>query len=197
MIKKTSLFIAVTLLFSCKDFTTRKLSDSEKYELEYRIKNEVDSINFYWNIMANSMEDELKNIKHLIDLIAIVEGCDSVNQKKALLEYHNFRSIKYSMNMIRTSDSIDFFDNGMTKIMEIIFEAARNSPNLKMYPLYAQLVDEIKKADDDILHQRIKYDETVFGVKKIILENKKFLPQLGEYYRNLPEFPVFTIQTEK
>ncbi|OFY62275.1 MAG: hypothetical protein A3H98_05640 [Bacteroidetes bacterium RIFCSPLOWO2_02_FULL_36_8] len=193
MRSKSYLFFIIFLFFSCKDFTTKKLSDSEKQELEFRIKNEMDSINFYWNVMAKSMDEELKNIKHLIDLIAVVEGCDSVNQKKALLLFQDFSKIKYTMKMISASDSIDYFDNKMTEIIEKTFEAARNSPNLKMYPLYEQLVNEIKKADDEILHLRIRYDENVFGFRKLKEENKKLLSQLGENYKNLPEFPVFTI----
>src|SRR3990167_1230068 len=113
MRSKSYLFFIIFLFFSCKDFTTKKLSDSEKQELEFRIKNEMDSINFYWNVMAKSMDEELKNIKHLIDLIAVVEGCDSVNQKKALLLFQDFSKIKYTMKMISASDSIDYFDNKM------------------------------------------------------------------------------------
>ncbi len=173
----TVIIFAVLILSQCK--TGDKSVDADELEslkLSYQAIN--DSIAVSWKLMIEDDDEKLFHLKRLVDEITYTNEYDQVKVDELYQRIEKVKSMRYDQESMQDSGLIDEYDLGIASLINEVSSYSSTHPKFENYPLMAELINDIREADNRVLFHRITYDNFAKEYNTLIETNKDILSQI-------------------
>jgi len=178
---KISIIVILISFFSCEKKNERKVNVDS---LSSRLVVLQDSIDKSWKEMIKADEDKINDIKIWISKIDKIKkqtpkSLDTLNDLATKLSQVKYSQADISVKAVDKNDSIS------TEIMNRIIKIKESIPDLKKHIEEDAMFEKIKKTDNDVVTDRIKYQGFVLEYNSIVKKFGKDLKEKNEKLKDL------------
>jgi len=178
---KISIIVILISFFSCEKKNERKVNVDS---LSSRLVVLQDSIDKSWKEMIKADEDKINDIKIWISKIDKIKkqtpkSLDTLNDLATKLSQVKYSQADISVKAVDKNDSIS------TEIMNRIIKIKESIPDLKKHIEEDAMFEKIKKTDNDVVTDRIKYQGFVLEYNSIVKQFGKDLKEKNEKLKDL------------
>jgi len=178
---KISIIVILISFFSCEKKNERKVNVDS---LSSRLVVLQDSIDKSWKEMIKADEDKINDIKIWISKIDKIKkqtpkSLDTLNELATKLSQVKYSQADISVKAVDKNDSIS------TEIMNRIIKIKESIPDLKKHIEEDAMFEKIKKTDNDVVTDRIKYQGFVLEYNSIVKQFGKDLKEKNEKLKDL------------
>ena len=187
------------MAISCKE--TKKAEEKEKTltkevpqdQLEVKVTQLEDSAQTAWNNMIQADDQKIAYTKRLLDEISYTPKYDVVKHAKLVEKTNNLKNKRFNENNF-SSESIDKYDQATDSLLKEVKQLVITTPDIENYPLCNELINDITKLDNDVVMQRVKYDNWAMQYNNLITQHKEELKALGKNENELQEKSTFQLE---
>jgi len=178
---KISIIVILISFFSCEKKNERKVNVDS---LSSRLVVLQDSIDKSWKEMIKADEEKINDIKIWISKIDKIKkqtpkSLDTLNELATKLSQVKYSQADISVKAVDKNDSIS------TEIMNRIIKIKESIPDLKKHIEEDAMFEKIKKTDNDVVTDRIKYQGFVLEYNSIVKKFGKDLKEKNEKFKDL------------
>ncbi len=178
---KISIIVILLSFFSCEKKNERKVNVDS---LSSKLVILQDSIDKSWKEMIKADEDKINDIKIWISKIDKIKklppkSLDTLNELVTKLSQVKYSQADISVKAVDKNDSIS------TEIMNRIIKIKEAIPDLKKHTDEENMFEKIKKTDNDVVTDRIKYQGFVLEYNSIVKQFGKDLKEKNEKFKDL------------
>ncbi len=204
LLSSVTLALAITLaVSSCKntdnsssssaDSTTQAPKVPKKGDFKSEVTMLMDSTNYYWNGIQEMTQQKYKDIDRLLKEISYTEKYNVLELNRCTSRLKEVSAKTFDPHTM-ASDDITIQDNAEDSLIARVFTLASKTPGIEEHTIVNTLVDDINKANNDLLiAYRVRYDYYAMQLNTIIEKDKKKLDKLGAPYNGLTKYQVFTL----
>ena len=177
-IRLTAVIIFTVLILS-QCTTGDKSVDADELEslkLSYQAIN--DSIAVSWKLMIDDDDEKLFHLKRLVEEITYTNEYDQVKVDGLFQRIEKVKPMRYDPESMQDSGLIDEYDLIIASLINEVSSYASTHPRFENYPLMAELINDIREADNRVLFHRITYDDFAKEYNILIETNKDILNQI-------------------
>ena len=194
---KNIIVIFIGLFFLAASCEKRGGEENTTLSKPEKVKKEIDlitdSLNRSWNNMSQSDDQKLADVKRLLDEVSYTNNYN-LQQHNALVDYHkHVVALKYDPKTMEDSKKIDQYDIATDSLLRATFTLVNSTPDIESHPIAKTLVEDIMKADNDLVLYRARYDKWVKQYNEYVDKHDKRLKKLGAPYNTYDKRPMFSL----
>ena len=188
------LFCLVLFSVSCEKKNNTDQSLTKKERVKQEIDLILDSLNSSWNTMNASDDGKIKDIKRLLDEVSYTGKYNAPLHESLLTSHRQLLSKRYDAITMESSPKIDSYDQATDSLLRDTYKLVNTTPEIENHPIAKTLIDDIQKADNDLVLYRARYDRWVKEYNNYIEKHEDKLEKLGSPYNALSKKPMFSLQ---
>lgn len=160
------------------------------------VKAEIDQINdslqLSWNTMIDSDDRKLSDLQRLLQEVSYTKDHDEKKLHDLLSKSEQLKRLRYQQKSM-TSNQIDNYDAQTDSLLKASFLLVEETEEMKTHSLTSSLIEDIKKADGQVILNRVNYDNWAKRFNTLVKEKEKTLSRIGPPYSSYKPLPLFQL----
>jgi hypothetical protein len=154
-----------------------------------------DSVNQAWEGLITSDQLREQSLKDLLEQISALPNHNKSLHDSLVKEQAGLSRIRYSSPPALTPAVIDTYDTESDKLKSRVYQLGNSTPGFAACVLCGELMENIEKADNQTLFNRINYDRHAMVYNAFIKKHATDLAAIKPAYENLSPLPLFQISS--
>ena len=187
------LLLLVGLICSCENRQQAQNTEANTDSLQTQLIVLNDSVNQAWQVLVESDQLKEQNLKDLLEQIATLKNYNKPLHASLLKEQAALSQMRYTTPAALSSAIIDAYDAKSDSLKTGVYSLGANTPGFDNCALCGELRENIEKADNQTLFNRINYDKQAQAYNAFIKKHGTDLAAIRPAYENLSPLPLFQI----
>lgn len=200
------LLLGAILLNACgkkqkkeNDKTHDTVSKSKVDSLRQAYSRITSNLDSSWDSMMVSDNHKIKDMKRLIKEVkfAYEDSEKAFNKAKhdtLKQKVKKLKQIRYDSFSMAKPNAIDRYDSMTKSVSKSVINYARNHPDYEKYSLMKKLTKSIKEANNEVLMNRVRYDDYAMDYNEFLEKHKPIISRIDTTPSEVKKRPLFQLK---